>query len=58
MLNQVCQWKMADVPQPDLPRPTDGQGWTVVNGNIQPLWFHGPVVQADIAEEDDNLNDD
>ena len=41
-----------------VPEATDGHGWKFANGKIEPIWFDGPVVPADIAEEDDSLESD
>ena len=35
---QVWIWRQAHIPDPALPDPTDGHGWTVENGVMQPKW--------------------
>ena len=55
---QIAIWKRAHLPKPTVPKPTDGNGWTTINGIIQPLWFEGPVIPANIAAEDDTLESD
>ena len=55
---QVGLWKAAHLPQPHIPLPTDGNGWVRVCGKIQPLWFNGPLVPAELAEEDNSLPSD
>lgn len=52
---QVGIWRAAHLPTPDIPLPTNGNGWVRVNTKIQPLWFNGPLVPADLAVEDDSL---
>ena len=35
---QVAIWKCADIPQPDIPPPTDGHLWLMHSGVLEPLW--------------------
>ena len=37
---------------------TDGHGWTTIDGKLQPMWFQGPLVPANVAVEDDRLPSD
>ena len=46
------------MPHPDIPSPTDRNGWVRVGGKIQPLWFNGSLVPAELAKEDDSLSSD
>ena len=55
---QVGIWKAADIPQPRVPQPTGGHGWTTVDGKTQPMWFQGPLIPTDVAVEDDSLPSD
>ena len=63
---QAGIWRRTDVPKPDIPDPVEGNGWQIVNCEIEPVWFEGdvmPVVLADILKdhlenEDDNLSDE
>jgi hypothetical protein len=41
---QVAIWKRANIAVPDLPNPTDGHGWTLHDGKIEPLWVDGDVL--------------
>ena len=56
-------WKRADIPQPDLPDPVEGYGWTNENGLLEPKRSGNhvlPVERVDILEtieQDDNEND-
>ena len=31
-------WKHGDQPVPDIPNPTEGYGWILNNGILEPLW--------------------
>ena len=55
---QVGIWKAADIPQPRVPQPTGGHGWTTVDGKTQPMWFQEPLIPTDVAVEDDSLPSD
>ena len=54
------------MPKPDISDPVEGNGWEIVNGEIEPVWFERdvmPIVLADILEdhwekEDDNFSDE
>ena len=35
---QVTIWKRGDQPVPDIPNPTEGYGWILNNGILEPLW--------------------
>ena len=41
---QTAIWRLADVAEPDVPSSTDGHGWTMHNGHLEPLWFEGDAV--------------
>ena len=34
---QVGIWRRAHVPKPDIPDPAEGNGWQIVNGEIEPV---------------------
>ena len=38
---QVAIWKRGHVQNPELPSPTDDNGWVMVNGRIEPKWHEG-----------------
>ena len=47
-------WRNPHVPQPTVPSQTEGHGWTVENGVMQPLWTNKdmlPKELVDILEE-------
>ena len=60
---QVGIWKKASVPDPDIPEPTDGHGWHVIDGKLEPLWFEDDLLPKQLvdilidAEEEDNMSD-
>ena len=35
---QVAIWKHGDQPMPHIPNPTEGHGWVINNGSLEPLW--------------------
>ena len=41
---QVAIWRRAHVAEYDVPDPTNGHGWILQNGLIQPLWTSGDVL--------------
>ena len=66
---QVGIWKQANIPDPVIPNPVDGHGWTLVDGNIEPLWTDGDVLPQQLtdilegtmneaAEDDENEGED
>ena len=47
------------MPVVDVPSPTDGHGWTLDSGHLEPLWvdaLDGPIIPEVIADEVDQLN--
>jgi len=64
---QVAIWKRAHVAQPSVPMPTEGHGWTVKDGVMQPLWTDKDVLPEELVDileetiqeaEDDSEEDD
>ena len=58
---QLGIYKQAHIPNPDIPKPTDGHGWTMIDGKLEPLWFDGDVLPrqlVDIAETVISSDDD
>jgi hypothetical protein len=35
---QTAIWKRAHIPVPEVPSPTDGHGWVMNDGVLEPLW--------------------
>jgi hypothetical protein len=35
---QIAVWRRADQPDPDIPLPTEGHGWVLNNGLMEPFW--------------------
>ena len=51
---QTGIWKLAHVPEPEVPRPTDGHGWVMEDDIMKPKWTNGIVMPkklVDILEE-------
>ena len=38
---QVAIWKRGHVQNPEIPSPTDDNGWVMVNWKIEPKWYEG-----------------
>jgi len=53
---QVAIWRRADIPVLDVPLPTDGHGWTLISGNLEPLWVDGPILLQILIDELDELD--
>lgn len=43
-------WRNAHVPQPTVPSPTEGHGWTIENGVMQPLWTDRDVLPKELVD--------
>ena len=57
---QVAFWKRALEAAPEIPDP-EGHVWIEVDGQLEPLWFDGPLLPqqlADVAEADTSDSDD
>ena len=58
---QMCIWRRSHIPVVDVPSPSDGHGWQMVGGQLEPLWFEGdlvpPVVVENAADDDENPSD-
>ena len=65
---QVGIWRRAHINTPTIPSPTDGNGWHVVDGFLEPLWVDGPIIPRtmedllepvlEVAENDDDDDDE
>ncbi len=53
---QVAIWRRADTPVVDVPSPTDGHGWTMDSGHLEPLWVDGPILPEVLVDEVDQQN--
>ena len=47
---QVGIWKRAHVPNPEIPLPTDDNGWNVVGETIEPKWCEGEILPPKVAD--------
>ena len=43
-------WRNAHVPQPTVPSQTEGHGWTVQNGAMQPLWTDKDLLPKELVD--------
>ena len=43
-------WRNAHVPQPTVPSQTEGHGWTVENGVMQPLWTDKDLLPKELVD--------
>ena len=51
---QAAIWNRGHFQNPEIPSPTDDNGWVMVNGRIEPKWYEGgslPPQLADILQE-------
>lgn len=58
---QVAIWKRGHVQNPEIPSPTDDNGWCLANGSIEPRWYEGdslPPQLADILQDLDESDTD
>ena len=43
-------WKQSHIPEPSIPNPTEGHGWTVDSGSMQPLWTDELVLPQELGD--------
>ena len=43
-------WKMAHLPVYDVPVPTDGHGWEVSEGTMEPKWNSTDILPQNIVD--------
>ena len=65
---QAAIWKRAHLPEYDVPAPTDGHGWEVSKGSMEPEWNSTDMLPQSIvdllaeelgaAEADENRDSD
>ncbi len=46
---QVAIWKQSHIPLPTTPEPTDGHGWTLEEGTLEPLWTSGEIIPPELV---------
>jgi hypothetical protein len=58
-------WKRSHIPEPDVPLPHTGHGWTQTDDHLEPLWYEGVMLPlqlsdlvSDIAQSNDDDDDD
>ena len=49
-------WKRAHIQKPDIPDPTEGHGWTVEDGQIEPKWTGKNVLPTELVDILETLN--
>lgn len=47
---QVAIWKHSHIQKPQIPLPTDGHGWHIVNDDLEPLWTAGSIMPPKLAD--------
>ena len=47
---QLRRIKLSHVNNPDIPDPTDGHGWTMQHGVIEPLWTEGDILPSQLVD--------
>lgn len=57
---RLCQWKKSHIPIFDCPHPQDGNGWTMDDGTLEPLWSKGPILPPSMVDilEEGNIQDE
>ena len=52
---QVAIWKQSCDPNPAVPDASDGHGWSLIDGKIEPLWFDGDALPQELIDIEANL---
>ena len=47
---QTAIWKRAHLPEYDIPAPTDGHGWEINEGVLEPKWNSGDILPQNIVD--------
>ena len=47
----------SSIATPDVPVPSDGHGWTLLDGKLEPLWYKGHVLPQQLADIADSSMD-
>jgi len=50
VIYQVAIWKRLCIHNSVIPTPTDGNGWVMVEQNIEPKWHEGDVLPPQMAD--------
>ena len=51
-------WKSAHIANPEIPEPVEIYGWTLVNGNLEPLWILENIMPDPVADLVEDINTD
>lgn len=55
---QVWVWKHAHIAQPEIPDPTDGNGWVEEDGNLAPRWSSKDILPVELVDILDTIDQD
>ena len=55
---QVAIWKRGHVQNPEIPSPSDDNGWVMVNGRIETKWYEGESLPPQLADILQDYNDE
>ena len=44
-------WKSEHIANPEIPEPAEIHGWTLVNGNLEPLWIIGNILLSKMLQK-------
>ena len=47
---QTAIWKRAHLPEYNIPAPTDGHGWEINEGVLEPKWNSGDILPQNIVD--------
>ena len=45
-----CNLEKAHLPEYDIPAPTDGHGWDINEGVLEPKWNSGDILPQNIVD--------
>ena len=51
-------WKSEHIANPEIPEPAEIHGWTLVNGNLEPLWIIGNILPDLVGDLVKDINTD
>ena len=55
---QAAIWKRGHIQKPEIPSPTDDNGWVMVNGRIEPKWYEGESLHQQLVDILQDYNDE
>ena len=58
-INYIVEiWKSEHIANPEIPEPAEIHGWTLVNGNLEPLWIIGNMLPDLVGDLVKDINTD